>query len=59
MEERCGFKAEGLQGKVKVKVDEIIYSGSTVQSNGGCGRKVRKKEQVGWSRGEKSDSGDM
>ena len=31
------------------RVDEFKYLGSTVQSNGECGREVKKRLQAGWS----------
>ena len=31
------------------KVDEFKYLGSTVQSNGDCGREVKKRVQAGWN----------
>ena len=31
------------------KVDDFKYLGSTVQSNGECGREVKKGEQAGWN----------
>ncbi|XP_051790978.1 uncharacterized protein LOC127529870 [Erpetoichthys calabaricus] len=38
-----------MQGVELVKVDEFKYLGSTVQSNGGCGREVKKRVQAGWN----------
>ncbi len=38
-----------LQGVQMTKVDEFRYVGSTVQSNGDCGREVKKRVQVGWN----------
>ena len=31
------------------KVDDFKYLGSTVQSNGECGREVKKRVQAGWN----------
>ena len=31
------------------KVDDFKYLGSTVQSNGECGREVQKRVQAGWN----------
>ncbi|XP_063842165.1 uncharacterized protein LOC135089912 [Scylla paramamosain] len=31
------------------KVDEFRYLGSTVQSNGDCGREIKKRVQAGWN----------
>ena len=38
-----------LQGVEVARVDEFKYLGSTVQSNGECGREVKKRVQAGWS----------
>lgn len=38
-----------MQGVEVVKVDEFKYLGSTVQSNGECGKEVKKRVQAGWS----------
>ena len=38
-----------LQGVGVTKVDEFRYLGSTVQSNGDCGREVKKRVQAGWN----------
>jgi len=38
-----------LQGTEVAKVDEFKYLGSTVQSNGECGREVKKRVQAGWN----------
>ncbi|XP_063854033.1 uncharacterized protein LOC135096458 [Scylla paramamosain] len=38
-----------LQGVQMTKVDEFRYLGPTVQSNGDCGREVKKKVQAGWN----------
>ena len=31
------------------KVEDFKYLGSTVQSNGECGREVKKRVQAGWN----------
>ncbi|XP_063875044.1 uncharacterized protein LOC135108200 [Scylla paramamosain] len=38
-----------LQDVQMTKADEFRYLGSTVQSNGDCGREVKKKVQAGWN----------
>ncbi|XP_051781188.1 uncharacterized protein LOC127527216, partial [Erpetoichthys calabaricus] len=38
-----------MQGVELAKVDEFKYVISTVQSNGDCGREVRKRVQAGWN----------
>ena len=38
-----------LQGVEVAKVNEFKYLGSTVQSNGGCDREVKKRVQAGWN----------
>ena len=38
-----------MQGEGVAKVDDFKYLGSTVQSNGECGREVKKKVQAGWN----------
>ena len=38
-----------LQGTEVAKVDGFKYLGSTVQSNGECGREVKKRVQAGWN----------
>ena len=43
-----------VKGTVKMqeevaKVEDFKYLGSTVQSNGECGREVKKREQAGWN----------
>ncbi|XP_051788831.1 uncharacterized protein LOC127529414 [Erpetoichthys calabaricus] len=45
-----------MQGVELVKVDEFKYLGSTVHSNGDCGREVKKRVQAGWN-GWRSVSG--
>ena len=47
--EREGGGMVRLQGVEVVKVDGFKYLGSTVQSNGECGREVKKRVQAGWS----------
>uniref|UniRef100_A0A8C4NFF6 ribonuclease H n=1 Tax=Eptatretus burgeri TaxID=7764 RepID=A0A8C4NFF6_EPTBU len=54
MEYMCVNEREGggmvrLQGVEVGKVDGFKYLGSTVQSNGECGREVKKRVQAGWS----------
>ena len=34
-----------MQGEEVVKVEDLKYLGSTVQSNGECGREVKKRVQ--------------
>ena len=38
-----------MQGEVVAKVEDFKYLGSTVQSNGECGREVKKRVQAGWN----------
>ena len=38
-----------MQVEEMEKVDDFKYLGSTVQSNGECGREVKKKAQAGWN----------
>ena len=38
-----------LQGEEIKKVEDFKYLGSTVQSNGECGKEVKKRVQAGWS----------
>ncbi|KAK3524746.1 hypothetical protein QTP86_002194 [Hemibagrus guttatus] len=38
-----------LQGEEVKKVEEFKYLGSTVQSNGECGKEVKKRVQAGWN----------
>uniref|UniRef100_A0A8C4T634 ribonuclease H n=1 Tax=Erpetoichthys calabaricus TaxID=27687 RepID=A0A8C4T634_ERPCA len=38
-----------MQGVELAKADEFKYLGSTVQSNGDCGREVKKRVQAGWN----------
>ena len=38
-----------LQGVEVKKVDDFKYLGSTFQSNGECGKEVKKQVQAGWS----------
>ncbi|KAK3551899.1 hypothetical protein QTP70_031557 [Hemibagrus guttatus] len=50
----CGNEREGsgtvrLQGVEVKKVQEFKYLGSTVQSNGECGKEVKKRVQAGWN----------
>ncbi|KAK3540870.1 hypothetical protein QTP86_002452 [Hemibagrus guttatus] len=50
----CVNESEGsgtvrLQGEEVEKVQEFKYLGSTVQSNGECGKEVKKRVQAGWN----------
>ncbi|KAK3569817.1 hypothetical protein QTP86_005850 [Hemibagrus guttatus] len=47
--EREGSGTVRLQGEEVKKVQEIKYLGSTVQSNGECGKEVKKRVQAGWN----------
>ena len=38
-----------MQGEEVAKVEYFKYLGSTVQSNGECGREVKKRVQAGWN----------
>ena len=38
-----------MQGEEVTKVDDFKYLGSNVQSNGECGREVKKRVQAGWN----------
>ena len=38
-----------MQGEEVVKVEDFKNLGSTVQSNGECGREVKKRVQAGWN----------
>ncbi|KAK3524972.1 hypothetical protein QTP86_011798 [Hemibagrus guttatus] len=38
-----------LQGEEVKKLQELKYLGSTVQSNGECGKEVKKRVQAGWN----------
>ena len=38
-----------MQGEEVAKVDDFKYLGSTVQSNGECGREVKMRVQAGWN----------
>ena len=42
------MKMQG-QGEEVAKVEDFKYLGSTVQSNGECGREVKKRVQAGWN----------
>ncbi|KAK3555905.1 hypothetical protein QTP86_029782, partial [Hemibagrus guttatus] len=48
--EREGSGTVRLQGEEVKKVQEFKYLGSTVQSNGECGKEVKKRVQAGWTR---------
>ncbi|KAK3559045.1 hypothetical protein QTP86_000049 [Hemibagrus guttatus] len=47
--EREGSGRVRLQGEEVKKVQEFKYLGSTVQSNGECGKEVKKQVQAGWN----------
>ncbi|MCJ8741831.1 hypothetical protein PDJAM_G00075300 [Pangasius djambal] len=47
--EREGSGTVRLQGEEMKKVQEFKYLGSTVQSNGECGKEVKKRVQAGWN----------
>ncbi|KAK3547997.1 hypothetical protein QTP70_001660 [Hemibagrus guttatus] len=47
--EREGSETVRLQGEEVKKVQEFKYLGSTVQSNGECGKEVKKRVQAGWN----------
>ncbi|KAK3558663.1 hypothetical protein QTP86_023102, partial [Hemibagrus guttatus] len=47
--EREGSGTVRLQGEEVKKVQEFMYLGSTVQSNGACGKEVKKRVQAGWN----------
>ncbi|KAK3514974.1 hypothetical protein QTP70_000744, partial [Hemibagrus guttatus] len=47
--ERDGSGTVRLQGEEVKKVQEFKYLGSTVQSNGECGKEVKKRVQAGWN----------
>ncbi|KAK3556097.1 hypothetical protein QTP70_005246 [Hemibagrus guttatus] len=47
--EREGSGKVRLQGEEVKKVQEFKYLGSTVQSNGECGKEVKKRVQAGWN----------
>ncbi|KAK3556290.1 hypothetical protein QTP70_007046 [Hemibagrus guttatus] len=47
--EREGSGTVRLQGEEVKKVLEFKYLGSTVQSNGECGKEVKKRVQAGWN----------
>ncbi|KAK3570552.1 hypothetical protein QTP86_022502 [Hemibagrus guttatus] len=47
--EREGSGTVRLQGEEVKKVQEFKYLGSTVQSNGECGKEVKKRMQAGWN----------
>ena len=44
-----GSGAVKMQGEEVAKVEDFKYLGSTVQSNGECGREVKKRVQAGWN----------
>ncbi|KAK3559145.1 hypothetical protein QTP86_005023 [Hemibagrus guttatus] len=47
--EREGSGTVRLQSEEVKKVQEFKYLGSTVQSNGECGKEVKKRVQAGWN----------
>ncbi|KAK3568192.1 hypothetical protein QTP86_000235 [Hemibagrus guttatus] len=47
--EREGSGPVRLQGEEVKKVQEFKYLGLTVQSNGECGKEVKKRVQAGWN----------
>ncbi|KAK3564791.1 hypothetical protein QTP86_027819, partial [Hemibagrus guttatus] len=47
--EREGSGTVRLQGEEVKKEQEFKYLGSTVQSNGECGKEVKKRVQAGWN----------
>ncbi|MCJ8742949.1 hypothetical protein PDJAM_G00088090 [Pangasius djambal] len=47
--EREGSGTVRLQGEEVKKVQEFKYLGSTVQSNGECGKEVKRRVQAGWN----------
>ncbi|KAK3526991.1 hypothetical protein QTP86_006131 [Hemibagrus guttatus] len=47
--EREGSGTVRLQGEEVKKVQEFKYLGSTVQSNGECGKEVKKRVLAGWN----------
>ncbi|MCJ8736407.1 hypothetical protein PDJAM_G00257740 [Pangasius djambal] len=47
--EREGSGTVRFQGEEVKKVQEFKYLGSTVQSNGVCGKEVKKRVQAGWN----------
>ncbi|KAK3511359.1 hypothetical protein QTP70_005292 [Hemibagrus guttatus] len=49
VKEREGNGTVRLQGEELKKVQEFKYLGSTVQSNGECGKEVKKRVQAGWN----------
>ena len=47
--QHTGSSTVKMQGEEVTKVDDFKYLGSTVQSNGECGREVKKRVQAGWN----------
>ncbi|KAK3532192.1 hypothetical protein QTP86_009297 [Hemibagrus guttatus] len=47
--EREGSGIIRLQGEEVKKIQKFKYLGSTVQSNGECGKEVKKRVQAGWN----------
>ena len=44
-----GSSTVQMQGEEVAKVEDFKYLGSTVQSNGECGREAKKRVQAGWN----------
>ena len=44
-----GSSTVKMQGEEVAKVEDLKYLGSSVQSNGECGREVKKRVQAGWN----------
>ena len=44
-----GSGTVNMQGEEVAKVEDFKYLGSTLQSNGECGREVKKRVQAGWN----------
>ncbi|KAK3572984.1 hypothetical protein QTP86_011837 [Hemibagrus guttatus] len=55
--ERGGHGTVRIQGEEVKKVQEFKYLGSTVQSNGECGKEVKKRVQAGFGKGWRKVSG--
>ena len=47
--QNTGCGTVNMQGGEVTKVDDFKYLDSTVQSNGECGREVKKRVQAGWN----------
>ena len=48
-----------MQREEVVKVEDFKYLGSTVQSNGECGREVAKRVHAGWNGWKKNVRSDL